>query len=223
MRLSGSHLPPGKFPAAFQMRARQPARHEQRRSSSITAAVDDDRSSRGIERERAGSSCAIGQTRHFGFLATQIMAPKSISAWLKSKTCRAGTSVSETRPEVPFHRVALGIAGADEHAKQHPRDVGVENGGAFAEREAADRAGRVRADTLERQQRCLIAGSRPPYLPPASRAMRLQAFGADVVAERIPGAVTSRSGAWRGRPTTGTCPATRRTSAARDRPASAAA
>ena len=30
----------------------------------------------------------MGQIRHLGFLATQTIAPKSISAWLKSNTCR---------------------------------------------------------------------------------------------------------------------------------------
>ena len=60
------------------------------------------------------------------------------------------------RPEVPLHRVALRIALADEHAEQHARDVGVENRRALAEREAADRAGGVGADALERQQRLLV-------------------------------------------------------------------
>ena len=48
---------------------------------------DDRRSSVGRRTGTRGSSCAIGQTRHFGFRATQTIAPKSISAWLKSKTC----------------------------------------------------------------------------------------------------------------------------------------
>src|SRR5437773_9198639 len=33
----------------------------------------------------------MGQTRHLGFLAEQTMAPKSISAWLKSNTSRGRT------------------------------------------------------------------------------------------------------------------------------------
>src|SRR5262249_48780212 len=38
----------------------------------------------------------IGHTRHFGLRATQIIAPRSISAWLKSKTWREGTSASDS-------------------------------------------------------------------------------------------------------------------------------
>ena len=60
-------------------------------------------------------------------------------------------------PERPLHRVRLRIAAADEDAKEHPRDVGVEDRGALAEREAQDGAGRVLADALERR----AASSRP--------------------------------------------------------------
>ena len=72
------------------------------------------------------------------------------------------------RPQVLLHRVALRIALADEDPEQHAGDVGVEDRGALAEREAADRAGGVFADALERQQRFAIARqlavvtSRPP-------------------------------------------------------------
>src|SRR6185295_10063486 len=55
---------------------------------------DDDRGHE--ERRRHSQSFCIGHTRHFGERATQIIAPKSISAWLKSNTCRTGTSESES-------------------------------------------------------------------------------------------------------------------------------
>src|SRR5947208_17020444 len=54
------------------------------------------------------------------------------------------------RPQVFLHRVRFRIASEHEHAKQDPRDVGIDNRGALAEREAADGAGCVRADALER-------------------------------------------------------------------------
>ena len=113
---------------------------------------------------------AIGQTRHLGLRATQTIAPKSISAWLKSKTCAMRHERFRHRPEMALHRVALGIALADEHAEQHARDVGVENGRALAEREAADRAGRVGADALERQQRLLVGRQLAVVVAPPPRA-----------------------------------------------------
>jgi alginate O-acetyltransferase complex protein AlgI len=72
----------------------------------------------------AYSDIARGVARCFGFslmrnfdhpyLATGRLAgradvaPKSISAWLKSKTCLCGTSAARDRPEPLLHRVALG-------------------------------------------------------------------------------------------------------------------
>ena len=87
---------------------------------------------------------------------------------------------------MPLHRVALRIALADEHAEQHARDVGVENGGALAEREAADRAGRVGADALEREQRLLVGRQLAAVARDRLARDRLQALRPDVVAERIP-------------------------------------
>src|SRR4029077_4075276 len=55
---------------------------------------DDDR--RHDECRRHAQSFFIGHTRHFGSRATHTIAPRSISAWLKSKTSRTGTSVSDT-------------------------------------------------------------------------------------------------------------------------------
>ena len=59
-------------------------------------------------------------------------------------------------PEALLHGVTLRIALADEDAKQHARDVGVENGGALAEGKAANGASGVLANALERQQRLAI-------------------------------------------------------------------
>ena len=90
------------------------------------------------------------------------------------------------RPQPLLHRVTLRIALADEDAIQHARHVGVENGLALAEREAANRAGGVLADALERQQRLAIA--RQLAVVVLDRLLRdgLQALRPDVVAERPP-------------------------------------
>ena len=119
---------------------------------------------------------------------------------------------------------AFGIAGADEHPEQHPRDVGVEDRRALAERETHDRAGGVGADALERQQRRLVrlAACRRTSQPPRGRSRAGAAAG-----RCSPAATTSRTTSARRRAASasrsGTCSATRDTSAARDRPASAGA
>ena len=80
----------------------------------------------------------------------------------------------------------LRIAAPDEDAKEDARDVGVEDRGAFAEREAADRAGGVLADAFEGQERVAIGGQ------PAAIAFHgfardgVQPAWADVVAKRPP-------------------------------------
>ena len=107
---------------------------------------------------------------------------------------------------------------------KHARDVRVENRGALAEREAADRADGVAAEPLERQQRFLVA--RQGAVEPRDRFARdrLQPLRADVVAERPPRLAdvvfVRRRRALRA---SETARATRGTSAARDPPASAAA
>ena len=52
----------------------------------------------------------IGQTRHFGVRATQIIAPKSISAWLKSKNRLRGTRTSDTAQRCFFIACALAMS-----------------------------------------------------------------------------------------------------------------
>jgi hypothetical protein len=49
-----------------------------------------------------------------------------------------------------------GVAVADEDAEQHPRDIGVHDGGPLPEREAHDRPGSVGTDALEGQERRLV-------------------------------------------------------------------
>ena len=128
------------------------------------------------------------------------------------------------RPQPPDHRVALGIAPADEHAVEHAGDVGVEDRRPLAEGEAQDRAGGVFADALERQQRLAIGGQRAAVAGHRLAGDRVQPLRADVVAERAPGGRdVGLGGGGQRLERRGTCPATRDTWAARDRPASAGA
>src|SRR5207253_3700007 len=85
-RLAGLAFPAGKLPVALEVHAFLPPRDEK------PAALFDD-GGRHEECFSHAHSFFIGQTRHFGARATQIIAPRSISAWLKSNVCRAGTSV----------------------------------------------------------------------------------------------------------------------------------
>ena len=170
------------------------------------------------------NALCIGHTRHCGLRALQCVAPKSISAWLKSNTCLCGSTRLPTSPRGASSSRGSWIALADEDAEQHARDVGVEDRGALAEREAADRAGGVFADALERQQRLVVARQLAAVIarPPAARSTAAAAGGCCSRAGAT--SATLRPAAPRPGPrTTGTCPATRDTSAARDRPASAAA
>jgi hypothetical protein len=50
---------------------------------------------------------------------------------------------------MPFHPMALRIALSDEDPEKDPSDVGVEDGGSLAEREAPDRSRGVLANAFE--------------------------------------------------------------------------
>ena len=89
-------------------------------------------------------------------------------------------------PQVALHRVIFGIALAHEDAEEHARDVGIENRGTLAERKAADRAGRVCADALEREQRFLVGRQLSAVASNRFSRDRLQALRSDVVAKRVP-------------------------------------
>src|SRR6185436_20034156 len=98
-RFAGVAFSARELPAALEVHSLLPTREQE-------AAVELD-DGRGDNRSLSGHHeppCRydrqlfdIGQTRHRGLRATHTMAPKSISAWLKSKTCRRGTSTSDTR------------------------------------------------------------------------------------------------------------------------------
>ena len=85
-----------------------------------------------------------------------------------------------------FVACAFGAPLSDEHAKQHPCHVGVQNRGALAERKTADRAGGVHADPFERQQRGLVRRQAAPRRCDGLSRNRLQTFRPDVVSERPP-------------------------------------
>jgi len=98
MRLAGLALAAGKFPIALEMNATLAAGQEKAVVAFDNGRCDHDRD-HGLSglKGNARQPFAMGQTRHLGFRATQTMAPRSISAWLKSNTCRTGTSVSDRR------------------------------------------------------------------------------------------------------------------------------
>lgn len=90
------------------------------------------------------------------------------------------------RPQLLLQCVRFGIALTDEDSEQHPGDVGVEDGGAFAKRKTSYRAGGVGTDALERTQRLFIIRQCAIEPRHGLAGNRLQATRPDVVAERIP-------------------------------------
>jgi len=86
VRLASSDLAARKLPHSGQVRAFEPACDEERSVPFDHGRDDDDHdSTRSLGNER--HMRVIGQALHFGFRAMQTVAPKSISPWLKSKTC----------------------------------------------------------------------------------------------------------------------------------------
>jgi len=87
-----------EFPVALEMHACLASADEESGAIFDDRGTDDD----DLSHEASGLNgnvrqlADIGQTRHFGRLATQTMAPRSIKAWLKSKTFRVGTSAADT-------------------------------------------------------------------------------------------------------------------------------
>jgi hypothetical protein len=82
--------------------------------------------------------------------------------------------------------VRLRISFADEYAKEHPGDVGVEDGGSLAEGEAPNSAARVCANPLERQQSCLVRGQFATETRHRLACDVVETARANVVAERTP-------------------------------------
>ena len=73
-----------KFPAPFEVDAFLPSRHEKPSVALDDGGGHDDDHGSGAGAVRHAQPFAIGQTRHFGLRATHTVAPRSISAWLKS-------------------------------------------------------------------------------------------------------------------------------------------
>ena len=87
-RLIAIALPAGKLPQASQVDTFLPPGDEELPVDFDDRCGDDDDGHRPGVNGKVRQPFAIGHTRHFGLRATQIIAPKSISAWLKSNTCR---------------------------------------------------------------------------------------------------------------------------------------
>ena len=70
----------GEFPESCQRHAARPSCDEEPSRALDDRGGDDDGCQRSAPLRRNVQSFSIGQTRHFGFRATQTMAPKSINA-----------------------------------------------------------------------------------------------------------------------------------------------
>src|SRR5262249_52371644 len=93
-------LASGELPGPFEVRPDQPT-CEQERAVALDDGGGNDDEGRTHQSLRGGRPAltqkrCIGQTRHCGFRAVQSVAPKSISAWLKSNTCFLGRTDSDT-------------------------------------------------------------------------------------------------------------------------------
>src|SRR5205807_7045464 len=90
-RLARIALAAGKFPVVLEMRPFQSTRHEKPSVALDDGRGDDDGRHLGVNGNER-QLFDIGHTRHFGLRAEQTIAPKSISAWLKSNTSRGSTA-----------------------------------------------------------------------------------------------------------------------------------
>src|SRR5438067_1141226 len=77
-------------------------------------------------------------------------------------------------------------ARAEEHAAEHAPHVGVEHGGAAAERERQHGARGVPADPRQRAQRVAVVGKATAITRERLARDGVQTYGANVVAERVP-------------------------------------
>jgi cob(I)alamin adenosyltransferase len=82
--------------------------------------------------------------------------------------------------------MGLRVAPANENAKEHAGDVGVEDCGALAERKASNGSARVGADPFERAERVPVGWELPAKPRHRFAGDRMQAPGPNVVAEGPP-------------------------------------
>src|SRR4029079_5228855 len=104
-------FPARELPVALEVHAFLPSRDQVRAVTLDHGGGDDESHARswsglnGYARQPA----LIAQTRHAGLRAVQSVAPKSISAWLKSKTWRCGSTVRETSHRWRFIACVFGL------------------------------------------------------------------------------------------------------------------
>ena len=107
----------------------------------------------GYPARRHAHAAAIGQASHDGVRAVHTVAPSSIAAALNVRA--AASASGSSAPIVARSRAVDGGTGlglAEDGARDHPAGVGVDDRMPPAERERGDRARRVRADALQREQ-----------------------------------------------------------------------
>ncbi len=80
----------------------------------------------------------------------------------------------------------LDVATAEKHTQEHAGDVGVDDGGTFTKREAANRSCRVCANAFERSQRFFIRRELSAESLHGFARDRLQPLGPNVIAKRVP-------------------------------------
>ena len=172
-RFAGVALAAGKLPVALEVRALPPSRDEEPAVALDDRGGDDDAwSCVGRERIRAAA------LRHRADEALRLARDADHRAEIHQRLVEVEHVPDRARAlrrrahRCRFIAWLFGSPVADEHPEQHARDVGVEDRGALAEREAADRAGGVGADALERQQRLLVGRqlAAVPARPPRARS-----------------------------------------------------
>src|SRR5262245_31966613 len=165
-----------------------PPGHEER------AVAFDDRG-RDYDSRRHAQSLAIGHTRHRGLRATQMRAPKSISAWLKSNTSRVGTSVSDTAHKCRFIAWLLGSP-LPTKTRKSTRATLVSRIAARSRNAKLRIAPAVYAPMpLNDRSVSSSDGSWPPYFATASRAIDCKRLGRMLYPSGYHVFVTSCSGA----------------------------
>src|SRR4051794_16168926 len=193
----------GKFPEALEVHALRAAGDQEAAVSFDHGGGDHHSRLPSVVGHRSGGvngkarhPLAIGQTRHFGLRATQIIAPKSISAWLKSNTCRCGITVSEIFHRCRFIAWLLGSPAATK-TRNSTRATLVSRIAARSRNAKLRIAPAVYAPIpLNESSVASSDGSRPPYLATDSRAIDCSRFGRMLYPRGYHVVVTSCSGAF---------------------------
>ena len=113
--------------------------------------------------ERVGRAIAAHRTNQTFRVARRAQrGPEVHQGLIEVEDVPVGKHGAGNVPQMPPHRMALGVAAADEHPEEHASDVGVENRGALAKGEAQDRACQYSPIPLNDNSVASSEGSCPP-------------------------------------------------------------